>query len=464
MSKSATVAVLAVLAALAVSPLSAQTSFEARVDSVAHAVLERTGVPSASVAVVRDGRLAYAHAYGDAQLEPEVPAQPDIRYSIGSISKQFAASCILLLQEDGKLSLDDAVSRWLPDLTRADEITVRQLLSHTSGYQDYWPQDYVPPMMLEPTTAQEIMDRWAKMPLDFDPGTRWQYSNTNYVIAGVIVEKVSGTPFFDFLRSRVLTPLGLGSATSIDVSEVTEPEATGYMRYALGPLHRAPKEGAGWLFAMGELAMTATDLAKWDISLMDETLLDPDSYRQLETEVLLNDGVATGYGLGVSVGTSGSHRVISHSGEVSGFTAQNLVFPDDHAAVVVLTNQDAASASGAIARGVSGLLFATQDADTQARERQAREIFEGLQHGTIDRSLFTDDANAYFSDQALHDFASSLAPLGPPRDFRQTSQSLRGGMVARSFQALFADRALRVWTFQTPDGKLEQYQVAPVGG
>jgi D-alanyl-D-alanine carboxypeptidase len=461
MSKSATIAVLAVLA---VSPLSAQTSFEARVDSVAHAVLARTGVPSASVAVVRDGRLAYAHAYGDAQLEPEVPAQPDIRYSIGSISKQFAASCILLLQEDGKLSLDDAVSRWLPDLTRADEITVRQLLSHTSGYQDYWPQDYVPPMMLEPTTAQEIMDRWAKMPLDFDPGTRWQYSNTNYVIAGVIVEKVSGTPFFDFLRSRVLTPLGLGSATSIDVSEVTEPEATGYMRYALGPLHRAPKEGAGWLFAMGELAMTATDLAKWDISLMDETLLDPDSYRQLETEVLLNDGVATGYGLGVSVGTSGSHRVISHSGEVSGFTAQNLVFPDDHAAVVVLTNQDAASASGAIARGVSGLLFATQDADTQARERQAREIFEGLQHGTIDRSLFTDDANAYFSDQALHDFASSLAPLGPPRDFRQTSQSLRGGMVARSFQALFADRALRVWTFQTPDGKLEQYQVAPVGG
>jgi D-alanyl-D-alanine carboxypeptidase len=460
MSKSATVAVLAVLA---VSPLSAQTSFDARVDSVARAVLERTGVPSASVAVVRDGRLAYVHAYGNAQLDPEVPAQPDIRYSIGSISKQFAASCILLLQEDGKLSLEDAVSRWLPDLTRADEITVRQLLSHTSGYQDYWPQDYVPPMMLEPITAQEIMDRWAKKPLDFDPGTRWQYSNTNYVIAGVIVEKVSGMPFFDFLRSRVLTPLGLASATSIDVSEVTEPEATGYMRYALGPLHRAPKEGAGWLFAMGELAMTPTDLAKWDISLMDETLLATESYRELETEVLLNDGVATGYGLGVSVGTSGGHRVVSHGGEVSGFTAQNLVFPDDHAAVVVLTNQDAASASGAIARGVSGLLFPTQDADTQARERQALEIFEGLQHGTIDRSLFTDDANAYFSDRALHDFASSLAPLGPPRDFRQTSQSLRGGMVARSFQALFADRALRVWTFQMPDGKLEQYQVAPVG-
>lgn len=460
MMKAASVALIAILAA---SPLHAQTSFDARVDSVARQVLERTGVPSASVAVVRDGRLVYAYAYGDAQLDPEVPAQPDIRYSIGSISKQFAASCILLLQEDGKLSLDDAVSRWLPDLTRADEVTVRQLLSHTSGYQDYWPQDYVPPMMLEPTTAQEIMDLWAKKPLDFDPGTRWQYSNTNYVIAGVIVEKVSGMPFFDFLHSRVLAPLALGSAMSIDVSEVTEPEATGYMRYALGPLHRAPKEGEGWLFAMGELAMTATDLAKWDISLMDETLLAPDSYRELETEVLLDSGVGTGYGLGVSVGMSGGHRTVSHGGEVSGFTGQNLVFPDDHAAVVVLTNQDAASASGAIARGVSGLLFATEDADTQARERQALEIFEGLQRGTIDRSLFTEDANAYFDDQALHDFASSLAPLGPPSDFRQTSQGLRGGMLARSFRAVFRNRTLRVWTFQMPDGKLEQYQVAPEG-
>jgi len=460
MSKAAAAALVTLLA---VHPLRAQTPCEAQGDSVARAVLEGTGVPSASVAVVRDGRLAYAHAYGRAQLEPEVPAQPDIRYSIGSISKQFAASCILLLQQDGKLSLDDAVSRWLPDLTRSDEVTVRQLLSHTSGYQDYWPQDYVPPMMLEPTTSGEIMDRWAKKPLDFDPGTRWQYSNTNYVIAGVIVEKLSGMPFFEFLRSRVLTPLGLASATSIDVSEVTEPEATGYRRYALGPLRRAPKEGAGWLYAMGELAMTATDLARWDISLMNATLLEPESYRELETEVLLTDGVATGYGLGVSVGTSGGHRTLSHGGEVSGFTAQNIVFPDDHAAVVVLTNQDAASAASGIARGVSGLLFATQDADTQARERQALEIFQGLQRGTIDRSLFTEDANAYFSDQALHDFATSLAPLGPPRDFRQTSQSLRGGMVARSFRALFSDRALRVWTFQMPDGKLEQYQVAPVG-
>jgi len=457
-------AFLVSLTVLAAAPLQAQSTFDARVDSIANVVLERTGVPSASVAVVRGGRLTYAKAYGHEQLDPPLAARADQRYSIGSISKQFAASCILLLQQEGKLSLDDNVSRWLPDLTRSSEVTIRQLLSHTSGYQDYWPQDYVPPMMLQPTTTQDIMDRWAKKPLDFDPGTRWQYSNTNYVIAGVIVEKVSGMPFFDFLRTRILAPLGLASAMDIDVSQLTEPEATGYMRYALGPLHPAPKEGKGWLFAMGELSMTAGDLAKWDVSLINRSLLQPVSYRELETEVLLDNGVGTGYGLGVSVGTTGGHRVISHSGEVSGFTAQNLVFPDDSAAVVVLTNQDAARAAGGIAQGISGLLFTSEDADTQARVAQALQIFEGLQKGIVDRTLFTDDANFYFNEQALRDFASSLAPLGPPRSFTQTSQSLRGGMLARSFRAVFPSRTLRVWTFQMPDGKLEQYQVASEGG
>jgi D-alanyl-D-alanine carboxypeptidase len=451
------------LLALATAPLAAQQSFDARVDSIANTVLRQTGVPSASVAIVRDGRLVYAHAYGDATLDPATPADASMRYSVGSISKQFAASCILLLQQEGKLSLDDKVSRWFPDLTRANEVTVRELLSHTSGYQDYWPQDYVPPFMLQPTTAQQIMDRWAKKPLDFDPGTRWQYSNTNYVIAGAIVEQASGMPFWTFLSTHILKPLGLASAADIDVSRVTVPEATGYMRFALGPLHPAPKEAKGWLFAAGELAMTPSDLAKWDIAMMNERLLTPASYREQQTDVLLANGVASGYGLGVFVSMFAGHRLIEHDGEVSGFTAENMVFPDDHAAVVVLTNQDAAPAAGAIGRAVGQLLFAAQDAETAARTAQAREIFVGLQQGRLDRSLFTADGNAYFSDQAVHDFASSLAPLGAPREFRQVSQGLRGGMLRRIFVAVFPTTALRVWTFQTPDGKLEQYQVAPIG-
>src|SRR5205823_8956419 len=137
-----------------------------KIDKVATDALTRTGVPSASIAVVKDGQVVYVRAYGDARLEPKTAATTQMRYSIGSISKQFTAAAILLLQEQGKLSLDDKVSKYVPDLTRANEVTIRQLLSHTSGYQDYWPQDYVMPGMLKPTNAQQIMDTWAKKPLD----------------------------------------------------------------------------------------------------------------------------------------------------------------------------------------------------------------------------------------------------------------------------------------------------------
>jgi CubicO group peptidase (beta-lactamase class C family) len=157
-----------------------------------------------------------------------------MRYSIGSISKQFTAASMLLLQEDGKLSLDDPVGKYVPNLTRANEVTIRQLLSHTSGYQDYWQQDYVPPFMVQAITSEKILDMWARKPLDFDPGTRWQYSNTNYVIAGVIIEKVSAMPLLQFLQTRVFTPLGMKSVANIDQEKLGDTDATGYMRYALG--------------------------------------------------------------------------------------------------------------------------------------------------------------------------------------------------------------------------------------
>jgi CubicO group peptidase (beta-lactamase class C family) len=217
------------------------------------------------------------------------------------------------------------------------------------------------------------------------------------------------------------------------------------------------------MWAAGELAMTASDLAKWDISLIRQSLLRPESYRALTNDVHLTNGAGTGYGLGVDVSMQGGRFMVEHSGEVSGFTAENIVFPEDSAAVVVLTNQDAAPASGAIANAISQALFATEDALAASRTSQARAIFEGLQHGTVDRSLFTSNANAYFSDQALKDFASSLGPLGTPTGFVQTRKAERGGMVYRSYRVTFPNRTLRAWTYEMPDGKLEQYQVAPQG-
>ena len=433
-----------------------------KVDSIANSVLQATGVPSASVAVVRHGRVVYANAYGSSKLEPKTPASPAMRYALGSVSKQFTAAAILLLQEEGKLSIDDPVSKFVPGLTRGNQVTIRQVLSHTSGYQDFWPQDYLMPPMQKSVTAQEIVDRWGKQALDFEPGAKWQYSNTNYTIAGMVIEQASGMPYYDFIRSRILAPLGMTTALNFDVNpRVTD--ATGYIRYALGPLHPAPDAGAGWMWAAGELAMTASDLAKWDISLINRSLLKPESYRSLETDVRLNNGVGTGYGLGVDLSMPNGHFLVEHSGEVSGFTSENLVYPDDSIAVVVLTNQDAAPASGMIAQRIASLMFTTEDEQAKSETGRVRGIFEGLRRGEIDRTQFTANANAYFNEVALRDFASSLAPLGPLTGFVQTRQSLRGGFVARSYRASFGNRAVRVWIFETADGKLEQLQAAPMG-
>jgi len=431
-----------------------------KIDKVATDALAKTGLPSASVAVVKDGQIAYLHAYGNARLDTATPAKPEMRFSIGSISKQFTAAGILLLREQGKLSLDDKVGKFLPGLTRANEVTIRQLLSHTSGYQDFWPQDYVMPNMLHPVTAEKILDTWARKPLDFEPGTKWQYSNTNYVIAGLIVEKASGKPLLQFLQEKIFAPLNMKSVTDIDGAKLFDTDPTGYLRYALGPPRPAPKIGSGWLFAAGELAMPVEDLAKWDISIINQKLMKPSSYHDFETEVLLKDGLGTGYGLGVGVRSEFGHRSLSHGGEVSGFTSENVVFPDERVAVVVLTNLDATDASGAIAKGIARLLLATDDPATPDKLLQARKIFEGLQHGTIDRSLFTDNANFYFNEQALKDFASSLGPLGTPEEFIQIHQELRGGMKLRVYTIKFPKTELSAPIYEMPDGKLEQYQIA----
>jgi CubicO group peptidase (beta-lactamase class C family) len=312
--------------------------------------------------------------------------------------------------------------------------------------------------MLQPVTAQKILDMWARKPLDFDPGTQWQYSNTNFVIAGLIVEKASGMPLLDFLSKNIFTPLHMQSVINIDQNRLTETDATGYFRYALGPLHPAPKEGKGWLFAAGELAMPAEDLARWDISMMNQSLLKPASYRQMETEILLKNGLGTRYGLGVMVREELDRRAIEHGGEVSGFTSENIVFPDDHVAIVVFTNQDSIDASGVIARRIAPLLFPREDASKE--DQQARNIFESLQQGKINRSLFTENANSYFSELAIKDFASSLGPLGEPQAFNQVTREDRGGMTFRLFEVRFPQKTLQVWERVMPDGKIEQYQVA----
>jgi D-alanyl-D-alanine carboxypeptidase len=463
---------LLTLVLLAISPgLRAQTTpvaaaaladdLKEKIDAAVNQILSSTKVPSASIAIVKDGHIAYLQAYGQARLSPAMDATPQMQYSIGSISKQFTAAAVLLLAQEGKLTLDDPVAKYLPELTRAREVTIRMLLSHTSGYQDYWPEDYVMTSMMVPTTAQHILDVWAKRPLDFDPGTRWQYSNTNYVIAGRIVEQVSGVPLIDLLEKRIFLPLGMENVYDADASRLPATDPTGYERHALGPPRPSPQEGTGWMFAAGELAMPAHDLALWDISLIDRSLLSPASYAQMFTPVLLKNGDSTGYGLGVFLKKHDGHAMVEHSGEVSGFVSENVIYPGDRAAVVVLTNEMATQAASMIAERVAPMILGIAASAPTREEAQALSIFNGLADGRIDRKLFTNFCNAYFNQQTIDDFAASLKPLGPPLSFKQVKEEGRGGMIFRVFTVVFPDRELKITTYEMPDGKLEQYLVIP---
>jgi D-alanyl-D-alanine carboxypeptidase len=436
------------------------TDQRARIDVAIQAVMDKTGVPSASIGIVRGGKIVLTTAYGDARLSPKLPATAAMHYPIGSITKQFTAACILLLVEQGKLTLDDHVSRWFPTYTRADEVTVRELLSHTSGYEDYAPQDYTIPAWTRPVDPQTVVAEWASKPLDFDPGTQWQYSNTNFVLAASIIEKVSGEPYYQFLKNHILKPLALTSPLDLD-TERDRVEPQGYERHALAPVRPAILEAPGWYFGDANLALPVADLLRWDISVMNQTLLKPASYQAFETEVKLKNGKGTSYGLGISVGTVSGRRVLSHSGEVGGFVAENVVWPDDKVAISVLTNQEASSAAHEIAQAIAPMLFATHAAASdKALETKISGILKGLQAGGIDRSLFTADANFYFSPEALEDYSTSLRPLGAVTSVAVKQESLRGGMTERSFEATFANGdSLTLSTYTTADGKLEQFLV-----
>jgi CubicO group peptidase (beta-lactamase class C family) len=456
---------LAVLA-LWLAPVAAHATLTpaqiSQIDAAANQTLALTGVPAASVAVVQDGKIAFVQAYGLARLAPKLPATTAMEFPIGSVSKQFTAALILLLQQDGKLSLDDHVGKFLPELTQANDVTIRQILSHTSGYQDCWPEDYSPLDFAKPTTPQAVADRWGRKKLDFPPGTAWQYSNTGYTIAGLIAQKAGGAPLFEQLKARIFTPLGMTQTADYDSFGVPPSGLTGYERYAFSPPRPAPLDKPGWSFGSGGLAMTPSDLARWDISLINRTVLKPASYDAMETEIHLKNGDATGYGLGVQVGSMGGHRTIEHSGEETGFVTENIVFPDDRAAIIVLTNQDASRAASVIAREIAPIAFGIPPVlPKQPDVARVLTMLNDLAQGHVDTDRLNANAQSYFTPAVAADYKNSLAPLGPPLSARERQHEDRGGMVFHLYDVTYAARNVMVTTYQLPDGKLDQFLIVP---
>lgn len=459
-------AVVAAAAMPAVAQLSPDT--EAKIASIAQSTLQETGVPSASVAVVQGGKVVYARAFGKADIASGKDATATMAYPIGSISKQFTAQAALLLQERGKLSIDDPVAKYFPNFTRAKDVTLRNLMTMTSGYEDFAPQDYIIPAWRQNTDPLKVATEWATKPLDFEPGTEWQYSNTNYVILGLIVEKVSGEPLMKFVRTNLLDPLHLPGVFNT-YKERGKLEVTGYVSNAMAPVRVLPLEGDGWYFGDGDLSMPASSLALWDLGIMQGKLLKPESYKLFETPFVLKNGKPTTYGLGTEVIDANGHRMLEHSGEVGGYVAENYALPEDGVAVVVLTNEIASHAASSIARAIGPLVVpgirktpVATPADTLAP--RLKSLMDQLQNATIDRTALTANASAYFDANTLADFKSTLAPLGAVKDVTRTRTALRGGMTFGLYTVTFAGgSSVIVSTYLTADGKIEQLLVVGKG-
>ena len=424
------------------------------IDAAVSRILKTTEVPSASIAVVADGRLDYARAYGDQRLDGST-ATTAARYPLASISKQFTAAAILLLVEEGRMSLDDKVAKYLPTLTGADTVTIRELLSHTSGYRDYWPQDFQFEAMTKPTTPEAIIDRWARAPLDYTPGTKWQYSNTGYIIAGRIFEQVAKERLQSFEQRRLFKPLGMDVVLA--ATGLTKMDARGTTRYALGPVRPGPGESDGWVFAAGDLAMTPSELAKWNIARLNRSVLKPDSWQQQETNVAPADATLK-YGLGVQLDTVGQHQRVQHDGGFTSYLTSNRVYPADRAAITVFINAGFSNSQNAIADAIEAIVF--DDAD---ETREVRSVFNMLRTGQIDRAMFTGNGNFYFTEAVVLDYRSSLIPLGEPtRIERLGSKGLRGGLTVERYIFTFADRKLLCVVRAEPStGRIEQYMLYP---
>ncbi len=320
--------------------------------------------------------------------------------------------------------------------------------------------------MTVPTTPQHIVDKWAKKPLDFEPGTRWQYSNTGYVVAGMIVEKVSGEPLLTFLNQQIFGPLGMHPLDQDDTNTPAFP--AGYHRFALGPVRVAQPPARGWLYAAGELSMTAADLAKWDIARMNRSLLPARDWVEQETPVLRTDGRTNGYGLGVYNHYARERHVIDHGGEAVGFLTQNTVYPDTKDAIIVFTNSDFSGATGTLTSGIEKIVLDSPEpalTDESDRLADVRAIYDGLAGGQIDRNKFTNNLNYYFDQTTLGDYRGSLAPLGTPKSIIANGPPrLRGGFVNRNFTIHYSSgKDLTLVTYAEPgaDGRWEQFMIMP---
>ncbi len=336
---------------------------------------------------MRDGRVILAKGYGVRDRTTNDTVTTRTMFAIGSVTKQFTCSLLLMLADEHRLSLSDAVAKYNPRLTRAKDITLLDLGGHLSGYRDYYPLDFVDREMQKPQPADAIITEYATRPLDFEPRSRYSYSNTGFLILGRVIEQVSREPYGKFLGERILTPLKLTRTT---FEPAAGPDmAKGYTSFGLSEPIPADPEAAGWAGAAGAIWSTPTDLLAWDLALIDHKLISQNSYRVLLTPQRLTDGRTSGYSCGEGVNDRGPALVLSHGGAVSGFVAQNTVIPATHSAVVLLSNTDFSPIGALNQELVAKLMPKSPDVPTIAGRSAldaATKFLTELERGTVDRA------------------------------------------------------------------------------
>jgi CubicO group peptidase (beta-lactamase class C family) len=425
-------------------------------DSIVHSYFDGRGIVGLSVGVMQNGKVVLAKGYGEANVAAGAPVTPTTMFPIGSVTKQFTCSAVLLLAEQKKLSMADRVAKYFPVLTRANEVTLADLGGMTAGYRDYYPLDYVDTEMRKDVSAKEIMEEYATRPLDFDPGTRWSYSNTNFTILGAIAEKVSGKSLGALMQASIFDRLGM-THSSFDPPTNGAATATGYRSWALADPTPSQPEGKGWTGAAGAIWSTPTDLLAWDLALVTGKAIGTASYKALTTPRLLKDSRSTGYGCGDGVTLTGPAITLSHGGAVSGSVTSNVVLPGTRSAVVLLANSE--TGLGALSNALVAKLLPQTDlpriAGAPALEA-VKAYLTQLAAGHVDRSTLGADFDAHLTPALEQAASTSITSLGGIGTVTIAGLRERGGMEVAIFRMMVGKTPANGTMYRTPDGKIQQ--------
>ena len=392
-----------------------------RIDADARQVLQRTGTPGATLAIYRNGVPVYIHAYGLGDRERKTPATASTHYEIGSITKQFTVAAILQLQEAGKLDINATLATYLPDAPHAREVTLKQLLSHTSGMPDYLDGPDVEAWAVKPATFELIVARIKDRPLDFPPGSRWSYSNSGYVLLGRVIEVASHESYEHYVKAHLLVPAGMGQTTTVANEARVPGMAKGY-RHTDGNLELAPviHDTVGW--AAGNLVSTVADLERWNVALQGGKIIRPADYALMTTPA----PGSTDYGLGLFVDTLDDQPRIGHTGGSFGFTTSNQYFPKQGIQIIAFTNVgDNPEPGQMLATATFEVLYPDIAAaarkpasgENPATTGAARKAFARLQGRGADLSMFDDRLKTKMGAGLSERMARQLSPFGEPSSF-----------------------------------------------